>query len=190
MTELSNDRDHFSEFLPKQTPPQHFTPLNQQVLRDAVLSTSAEAIMEIGVHRPRSGSQHSSTLVILEAMSDEAVYCGVDIAERKLPARKPNSFFLRHDSSDWSAVIDFLASHNVLALDVLMIDGDHSVNQVLRDWRYASLVRPGGKVVMHDTNYHPGPVLLFDAIDDSIFEKARHGQGKNDYGISVFCRRT
>lgn len=53
-----------------------------------------------------------------------------------------------HDPGTLADLTDRLAGRPV---DVLFIDGDHSVEGTLADWRmYSPLVRPGGLVLLHD----------------------------------------
>jgi cephalosporin hydroxylase len=52
-------------------------------------------------------------------------------------------------------------------VDLLHIDGDHTMKACLADWEnYHSLVRPGGFVVFHDTRNpdEPGVRHVFEAV--------------------------
>jgi cephalosporin hydroxylase len=54
-------------------------------------------------------------------------------------------------------------------VDLLHIDGDHSMKGCLADWEnYRGLVRPGGLVLFHDTwnPDEPGVRAVFGAIQD------------------------
>jgi hypothetical protein len=57
------------------------------------------------------------------------------------------------------------------------------------DWKYVERLSSQGVVVMHDTNVHPGPVVVFEAIDEKIFEKVKYCTDGPDWGISVVKRR-
>jgi len=43
--------------------------------------------------------------------------------------------------------------------------------------------------VMHDTNVHPGPVSVFEAINEDLFEKTRYCIEGPDWGIAVIRKR-
>ena len=70
-------------------------------------------------------------------------------------------------------------------IDLLFIDGWHSVNQCANDWHYTDMLSDNGVVILHDTNSHPGCVALFDAVDENQYAKERHCL-EADYGIAVF----
>ena len=76
----------------------------------------------------------------------------------------------------------------VSELDLIMIDGWHSVNMCINDWQYTEKLSATGVVVLHDINFHPGPVVLFDAIADNLFEKEKFGVGEADWGIATAIR--
>ena len=74
-------------------------------------------------------------------------------------------------------------------LDILMIDGWHSVHTCVNDWGYVDMLSDGGAVIVHDTNAHPGPIALFSAVDDNLFTKERFCSELNDMGIAVFWHK-
>jgi len=43
---------------------------------------------------------------------------------------------------------------------------------------------------MHDTNCHPGPVCVFDAVDEQLFSKTKFFEDKPDWGLALFRRRS
>lgn len=61
------------------------------------------------------------------------------------------------DSHDASS-LSWLVAHNLVgSIDVLFLDGDHTLQGVAQDWNmYSPLVRPGGIVALHDICWH-GP---------------------------------
>jgi hypothetical protein len=85
-------------------------------------------------------------------------------------------------------VLGKLRSQNIEKLDLIMIDGWHSVNMCVNDWQYTDLLSDHGMVILHDTNSHPGCVALFDAVDENLWIKERFCTN-NDYGIATFKRR-
>lgn len=151
------------------------------------LARGSRHVLEIGValYEPAKSFTHR----ILRAKDPAGVYLGVDLADRAAAvAGAPNAHFLRANSFQQGAVRARLAALGVDALDLLLIDGCHSVDACVNDWRYADLVRPGGVVLVHDTNSHPGPVALAAAIDRSVFSVDEPLAGAVDYGLAV-CRR-
>ena len=141
-------------------------------------------ILEIGVHR---NEDRSSTTVLLRHKNPETYYFGVDVEDKSyLDDRGKRISTIRRSSSDYMDVLNWMYEISFgYSLDILLIDGWHSINQCLRDWRYAHLVKPMGYVILHDTNYHLGPASLFDAIDSNLFEKSKYFDGENDWGMAV-----
>jgi predicted O-methyltransferase YrrM len=83
----------------------------------------------------------------------------------------------------------FELGHN--EIDVLFIDGDHSVNQVVKEWAgYVPYLSNNGVVIFHDTTVHPGPAVVYDAIDEAYFDKRRYFADRiDDWGVAVARRR-
>lgn len=142
----------------------------------------ASAVMEIGVglYEPEKS--------FTPRLAGHGIYLGVDPARATLRVNSPRAYLLRCSSFEQGRVRDRLKSLGVTSLDVLMIDGCHSVNACVNDWRYAELVRVGGTVLIHDTNSHPGPVALAAAIDQDVFSVAEPLRASRDYGLTI-CRR-
>ena len=161
---------------------------NRRLLKNALehLGDNCQRIMEIGVSR---NGDRSFTQLLTEHKQPGAKYLGVDLEPRpgvEDPAL--NRWFLQCNSHDQQAVRSRLRELGMDRLDLLLIDGWHSVNTAVNDFAYADLIRVGGLVVVHDTNTHPGPVALYDAVDERVFEKHRFCTAENDMGISVFTR--
>lgn len=184
--EISNDQDH---------PLYHShvmvecSDCNLAVARDVVagLGDRLGAILEIGIARPANGQQ-SLSHVLMAHKPEGCVYLGVDIDDRSYldqPGRRIHT--LRSDSHDQAAVRGRLAELGVDRIDLLLIDGWHSVNACINDWRYADLLSPGGVVMLHDTNAHPGPVALYEAVDPALFDRVRHCT-TGDNGLAVMRR--
>jgi cephalosporin hydroxylase len=151
------------------------------------LGLEISAIMEIGVSR--NGERSLSHTLITHKPLD-CVYVGVDVNPKPhMVDHSRNQHMIQANSWQQQLIRTQLAELGVTQLDLLLIDGDHSVNTVLNDWLYTDLVRPGGSVIMHDTNSHPGPVLVFDAVDPIMWHKERYCK-ENDMGISVLIKRT
>ena len=183
---VSNDRD---------LPPFGFPPdatevsdCNQMVLRNAMdqMGEGCQRILEIGVSR---NGDRSFTRVIADNKNPSARYLGVDTEERPgVEDENTRRWFLQCNSHEQDTVRNRLRELDMAELDLILIDGWHSVKTAVNDFGYADMLRVGGIVVVHDTNTHPGPVALFDAIDERIFEKHRYCTAENDMGISTFTR--
>jgi hypothetical protein len=185
----SDDQDHpiFDHYYPSV----ECTDCNLEIVRNVVASMEGklDAIMEIGIARPSNGYQ-SFSHVLMSQKKNSCVYLGVDIDDRSyLDQPERNIHTLRSDSFDQSRVRVWISSLGVGQLDLLLIDGWHSVNACINDWRYADLLSPHGVVIMHDTNSHPGPVCLFEAVDSDLFVKERFCTG-HDNGIAVLRRKS
>jgi hypothetical protein len=185
--EHSDNVDFYSEFY--RPVPREFSPANQEILRQYLLKVSdLRCIVEIGVQR--NPLPESSTGILLQYKPPEAIYIGVDIEDKSHIANPTSHVFtLKMDSSDRFTVFALMDQLNVDGIDFLFIDGWHSVRQCLADWQYVERLSPHGIVLLHDTNVHPGPVSLFEAIDERLFEKEKHCTEGPDWGIASIRRR-
>lgn len=175
-----------------------FSHENAELLRLLLQLQQPKAILEIGVHN----HYPSSSECLIRHKPHDSTYFGVDIrttgrddvdkaAVVHDPAR--HCFFIQCDSSNRTHVQRRMAEQGVRRLDMLFIDGLHSINQVLRDWRYAELLNIGGLAILHDTNYHPGPSQVLKAVDPMYFSETVHfadgGMAVGtDYGMAVLRR--
>jgi len=147
-----------------------------------------KCIVEIGV--ARNAPDESSTGIFLDNKLTETVYIGIDIESKTfLNSVADNIYTIQADSKYKNKVIKLMKELNLDSIDFLFIDGFHSVLQVLFDWSYAEFVSPFGIIGMHDTNAHPGPYTIFDAIDEKIFTKTKYCLGNNDWGISFIEKK-
>ena len=163
------------------------TDCNLMVVKNALdkLGDQCRSILEIGVDR--NGSR-SFTNLFLRAKSRECVYVGVDLDDKShIRNVEQNQHFLQANSHNQQQVRQFLQNLGVTELDILMIDGWHSVNTAVNDWSYTDLLSDHGIVLLHDTNAHPGPAALFDAVDETVWRKFRFCT-QDDMGIAVFSK--
>lgn len=168
---------------------QEISECNREIVKQAVehLGTDLRAAMEIGVDR---SNERSMSRIIMEQRPTGSFYLGIDINDKSyLNNAEDNTWTLQCNSHDQTTIRDFLASQNITQLDLLFIDGWHSVNTCVNDWRYTDLIRPGGIVLLHDSNGHPGCAALFDAVDDALYDKKRYCTEDTDFGISAFMRK-
>ena len=156
----------------------------ESVLRD--LGDRCGAILEIGVNR--SGPENLSQ-IFMGQKPDHCIYLGVDLVDKiYLDDPSKNIHTLCCNSHEQDLIRNRLAELGVARLDLLMIDGWHSVHTTINDWRYADLLSDHGIVLVHDVNTHPGDIALCEAVDEAVFEKTMLCPGA-DYGIAMFRRR-
>jgi len=162
---------------------------NLSVVSDVVrrLGTNCRVIMEIGVHRNEG---RSMTNILMDERPMGSKYIGVDLDDKSyLDDESKGIYTIRSNSHDQQRIREFLSNIGVDKIDLLMIDGWHSVNTCVNDWCYTDLLSDHGVVILHDTNAHPGCVALFHAVDDELFEKSRFCTVDSDMGISTFWKR-
>lgn len=161
---------------------------NLEVVRRVVngLGNDLRAVMEIGVNR---NGERSMSRVLMDERPKGSFYLGIDIEDKSyLDNPAENTWTLKVNSHDQETIRSFIASKGVKNIDLLFIDGWHSVNTCVNDWRYTDLLSPNGVVILHDTNSHPGCVGLFEAVSDLQYKKVRYCT-ENDFGIAVFEAR-
>ena len=174
---------------PDSHPPLHFTPLDCDALTYAYnkLTSPPKLIVEIGVNR--SESEVSSTSTLLKLKPQECMYIGIDIVDGSAINNFENNVFtLRNNSNEHEKLYQLMNWHNHKQIDFMFVDGWHSVNQVIKEWKYWEKMIANGVMAFHDTNYHPGPVALLDAIDTDIFSVEYFGRGEADWGVGVVQR--
>jgi hypothetical protein len=141
-------------------------------------------IMEIGVDR---NNENSFTRILLDKHPDSK-YVGVDLKDKSyLDDDKKNIFTLECSSFDGNCVMNFLWQKKISNLDILFIDGDHSINGCLIDWTYSKLINPGGCIIFHDVHTYPGPYCLMNAISSKFFDVKRltnETDGVNGIGVA------
>lgn len=151
------------------------------------LGSSLKCIVEIGVDRDANSA--TMTKHLLAHKMDNVIYLGVDIDDKSyLNDPDKNIYTICTDSSNHQLVIDKLAELRVQSIDLLFIDGNHSIDGVVNDWQYVEQLSSYGIVLMHDIRGHPGPYCVFDAIDPALFEKEKFCMD-DDYGIAKIVRK-
>ena len=190
---LSDARDHFFELGFFRRPDGIFTAANAKILRDVMAKhrEDVHCIMEIGVSRDGPGC---TTDIFFEMKLPSCVYLGVDIADKKhIDDPAQNIHTMQTSSYERDDILlklkQLWQESGRKGIDLLFIDGDHSVNTMINDWRFAEYVNEGGFILVHDTNVHPGPVVVFDAINEALFAKERFCVYEQDWGIAVIRKR-
>ena len=146
-------------------------------------------IVEIGVNR--NAFENTSTSIFLNNKRDQDVYLGIDIEDKSsLDNKEKNVFTIQCPSQDFEKIYDKMTEIGIQEIDILMIDGWHSINQCYLEWElYTQFLASGGMVAMHDTNVHPGPYFLVDSIDTNLYDVYKHLWDIQDWGISVAIKK-
>lgn len=144
-----------------------FSENNGKTLIELIKSKpDAKLFVEIGT---ASNFDGSSTETFILNKKDETTFVSIDVMKRTSENKgKPNVIYAVANSVDKN-LVNFLNGEKI---DILFIDGDHSVDVVFAEYKfYLPLMKDDGIIVLHDTTMHPGPFLLMEAIDESVFRK-------------------
>lgn len=163
------------------------TQANYQLTEDLTRQYAKKGIVEIGVHRNGEGS---FTWAMIKNKPKNVVYLGIDVEDRSSINDKENNVYtIQANSWEQERIRKYMKEIGLNEISILFIDGHHSVNTVVNDWRYSDLLDREGIVMFHDTNYHPGPLVFLDAIDPKKYKVHRYfTDGPADYGIGVAYR--
>lgn len=151
------------------------------------IGNNCRTVVEIGVHRNKDGS---ITNILMDQRPVGSTYVGIDINDKSYLDDPANRVFtIKANSHDQFLIRQRLQSIGVDKIDLLMIDGWHSVNTCVNDWCYVDMLSDHGVVILHDTNAHPGCIALFESVNDDVFDKVRHCVGQDDMGIATFWHK-
>ena len=142
-----------------------FSECNKLALHERFLQVVdfAHSILEIGVCR---NNEESSTHVFLKNKKKKTFYVGIDLDDKSyLDDQENNVYTIKNSSSNIDENIKIIAELGITNFDFILIDGWHSINQVLIDWEYTRWLSPRGIVAFHDTQAHPGPVEFLNALN-------------------------
>ena len=160
---------------------------NISFVKEVMKMVKPKVIMEIGVMR---NATRSFTRIFLDEKDKETVYVDIDrMGKGNLDDAEKNIYTLRTDSGDYGKVTVFIKQLGAFPIDLLFIDGYHSIEQVEKDWKYVDLLSDEGVILLHDTNFHDGPAELFEAVDERMFEKKKYFQHEGDWGMAIIKRR-
>ena len=176
-------------FYPQLTVPTEFSDCNksQLIKHFKKVAPHAKAILEIGVHR---NGGDSSTWCFLNYKNKETFYFGIDIVDKSfLNDEENNIYTLQENSSNTEKIMNFVKSTGVEKFDFIFIDGYHSINQVLDDWKFTEYLAEGGIVGFHDTNMHTGSMLFVDHLNPAKYNIEKCCKTwMLDWGISFVSR--
>lgn len=172
---------------------QEFSIDNQEILKKHLLQSMSKknklVIVEIGVNR--NPYSMTSTSVFLDNKRDTDIYIGIDINDKSnLNNLEKNIYTICSPSENIDFVFEQMRQIGINEIDILMLDGYHSINQVYVEWEnYTKILAPKGIVVMHDTNAHPGPYFLVKSIDTNLYDVYKYLSDVVDWGISVAIKK-
>ena len=162
--------------------PEEFSQKNRDVLKFLIDWFKPKTFVEIGVSRNKD---KSSTKVILDNLKD-GIYLGIDI-EDKSHLNSDRIHTIKCNSLNHKLVYDKMDEVGISSIDLLLIDGWHSINQVLSDWEYSSRLSKSGVVCFHDTTAHPGPKKFLNHLNADKWN-VKVNMCEEDYGFG-FCYR-
>jgi hypothetical protein len=126
---------------------------------------NAKSILEIGIGR---NENESFAHVFFNNKNQDTKYIGIDLEDRSwLVDCGENIYTIQGDSSNYKENVKIFKTMGVKKIDFILIDGWHSINQILKDWEYTNLLSPKGIVAFHDVSCHPGPYNFINSLDES-----------------------
>lgn len=157
-----------------------------ELVRDVSKNYMTHGIVEIGVSR---NGDKSFTQAILKNKPDNIPYLGIDLDDKSyLNNDNKKIYTIKENSFNQNSVREKLKELGMEKISILFIDGWHSLNAVINDWKYADLLSDNGVVFFHDTNYHPGPLVFLEFIDKEKFRIEKYFVGEDDYGVGIAYR--
>ena len=185
MRDFNNEADTISYFIKDCSV--EVSDLNLALMDNLSKRYITNGIVEIGVSR---NGPRSFTNTILNNKPDDIIYLGIDINDKTyLNNDDKNIYTIQTNSLNQSVVREYMDKINLKQISLLFIDGDHSVNAVINDWKYSDLLSDNGIVIFHDSNYHPGPSVFLNCIDPKLFRIERYFNDIiDDYGMAVAYR--
>lgn len=148
-----------------------------------------QAILEIGIYR---NGPDSFTQVFLKNKLPSTKYLGVDLRDVSVLNDPTNNVYtVVANSSDYESVVNYSHSIGISQYDFIFIDGNHCINQVLKDWEYVNLLSEDGIVGFHDTAYHFGPKTFLANLDFSKWNIVHNAcaESEDDYGVGFVWKR-
>jgi predicted O-methyltransferase YrrM len=149
------------------TPPMEVMDDNRAALKDRFLRVrdNCQAILEIGVSRETNGEQ-TTTGILLANKHPDTIYVGIDIDDKSyLNDPSKNIYTIKASSMDLESNLAKIAEFGVKEFGFIFIDGWHSINAVITEWEYTTLLSQHGIVGLHDTSQHPGPYYFVKALN-------------------------
>ena len=136
-------------------------------------------IVEIGI-------KEGGNLKVLSSHLDETgIVVGIDVRQEipwKMDDAKCKVVHIKRNSHDHQAIEDLQGIIGDRPIDVLFIDGDHTKEGMLQDFKdYESLVRSGGIIAVHDIFYLPSVSEAWQEVPGNN----RHESERNQSSIGI-----
>lgn len=181
--DISDNKDYFDWYTPFHHDKSDNSPEVLEIVKEEILKNPPN-ILEIGVSLYNKES--TITWAAISNKNESSYYIGIDIKDRKFVKDwGKNCHFIEMNSSNYSVIKSEIEKITNSKIGTLIIDGNHSVNGILKDWEYVNLLHDDGSVLIHDSNTHPGPVALLEAIDRTKFSIKEPLFDKEDHGIAI-----
>lgn len=152
-------------------------------------------IVEIGVDSANYSDsdpnfQTTSTSIFHSLKRPNDIYLGVDIEDKSfLNNKEKNIYTIATPAEKTDVVNSYMDTIGLDKIDILFIDGFHSINQVYKEWEYTERLADKGVVIMHDTNAHPGPYFLLKSIDTDLYDVYKYFSDIVDFGVGVAVKK-
>jgi predicted O-methyltransferase YrrM len=187
---FGDERDNGDTLYWRRFPEKAFSDLDYNLVTQLMreIKDRTHSILEIGVNRDKTSS---CTDILINEKNPNCTYLGVDLDDKSyLDDRANNVYTIQTDSINIEEVNNKLDSIGVDKLDLIHIDGWHSLKMAINDWKYVERLSEKGIVLLHDVTFHPGPYILYDLVDEKLFKKDKYFTEYyyNDFGIAVFQR--
>lgn len=170
-------------------------------------------ILELGVADGNNVS--STTKILISNKRPQDVYCGIDIIQKNawngenvniihspseyidININRLNSLYTQRvepvdsigDTFEMTPSILPEESNIVNEIDMLVIDGWHSMEQLYKEWQYTRILSNVGVVFINSVNLYPGPYYITKSIDDTKYDIYRYLSDVKDNGICVAVRK-
>lgn len=155
------------------------------LVNDMSKQYATHGILEIGVARP-TNRDRAFTYKYLKNKPKEIPYIAIDIDDKSFLNNLENKVYsIQCKSDEQDKVREFLKQNQIDEISILSIDGWHSMNAVINDWKYTDLLVRGGIVIFHDSNYHPGVHCFIPFIDEDKYEVTKYFVGEDAHGITI-----
>ena len=148
-----------------------FSENNGNLLKECLSELKENSIIvEIGVADNNCFKGSSTECIFLNKKDN--TYIGIDIYPHNIHPNNKDVYEVVGDSLDIAPIKEILKNHKI---DLLLIDGKHTINQKFKEWElYIPLMAERAVILLHDTNFHSGGYCLSECIDENLFEVRRY----------------
>jgi cephalosporin hydroxylase len=130
-------------------------PLDLWIYQEILVRTAPELVIETGTFRGGSALYIASILDLL----GQGEIISIDVEARQDRPRHPRITYLLGSSVD-SAIVEEVRVRADGRSTMIILDSDHHADHVYRELvTYSSMVRPGGYLIVEDTNVNGHPAF-------------------------------